>query len=329
MNANGEKTGGRQKGTPNRVNASMKVRIKDFLFKNEEVMLEAFKAAKPNEKLNFWYKMTNLVCAKQTSSKDDGEWRPGEGIDAEWMTGYERYKKEMEEEEYEYQQLYTEKMKTERETNLYYKEFYKAATELVSMVKNQENVKNIKEQEGEEFWKKMSKLFMDSIVMLMQQKDIYPPKAIDHNGYIIQPKEGTAETQDKTAHENEPADEQPTLQQQEDNDQQDDRLFSSTLDNTTPDLPKNLINTYPRDGRGAVPAPVVSQQQQPCEMGISSESAKVRTTTQFQEDCLFSSTLDNTTDETKPKRLIPSYKIPSPNFQHNKKKNKKKNKRKK
>ena len=121
MDQNGNKTGGRQKGTPNRVNASIKVRIKDFILKNEEHMVNAFINAKPNEKLNFWYKMLNLVCAKQTSSKDDGEWRPGEGIDFNWMTGYERYKREMEEEEYQYQQEYTEKFRTEKELNIYKK----------------------------------------------------------------------------------------------------------------------------------------------------------------------------------------------------------------
>lgn len=84
MDKQGNKTGGRKKGTPNRVNASVKVRIKDFLIKTEDAMMEAFMNAKPNERLNFWFKMANFICAKQTSSKDDGEWRPGEGIIADW-----------------------------------------------------------------------------------------------------------------------------------------------------------------------------------------------------------------------------------------------------
>ena len=94
MNAQGEKTGGRQKGTPNKVNASVKLRVKDFLFKNEELMQEAFEKAKPGERLNFYYKMLNLVCAKQTSSKDDGEWRPGDDIDTEWTSGLEKYRRQ-------------------------------------------------------------------------------------------------------------------------------------------------------------------------------------------------------------------------------------------
>ena len=97
MDKQGKKTGGRQKGTPNKINASVKVRIKDFLIKTEDAMMDAFMQAKPNEKLNFWFKMANFICAKQTSSKDDGEWRPGEGIFADWSTNDEWYQEDLEE----------------------------------------------------------------------------------------------------------------------------------------------------------------------------------------------------------------------------------------
>jgi len=96
MDKNGNKTGGRQKGTPNKINASIKVRIKDFLIKTEDAMMDAFMRAKPNERLNFWFKMANFICAKQTSSKDDGEWRPGEGIVADWSTNDQWYQNDME-----------------------------------------------------------------------------------------------------------------------------------------------------------------------------------------------------------------------------------------
>ena len=97
MDKNGNKTGGRQKGTPNKVNASIKARIKDFLIRNEVVMQAAFMEAKPGEKLKFWFNMTSLVCAKQTSSKDDGEWRPGEDIVADWSPKDEWFQKDMDE----------------------------------------------------------------------------------------------------------------------------------------------------------------------------------------------------------------------------------------
>ncbi len=111
MDKNGNKTGGRQKGTPNKVNASIKARIKDFLIRNEAVMQAAFMEAKPGEKLKFWFNMTNLVCAKQTSSKDDGEWRPGEDIVADWSPKDEWYQKDMDE---QYESLLGSKHKNEK-----------------------------------------------------------------------------------------------------------------------------------------------------------------------------------------------------------------------
>jgi len=189
MDKQGNKTGGRQKGTPNRVNASIKVRIKDFLLKNEEHMLEAFLAAKPNEKLNFWYKMTNLVCAKQTSSKDDGEWRPGEGIDPDWMTGYERYKQQMEEEEYAYQQEYTEKFKEEKKEIKYRNEFYKVAKNLVTIISSNEFMKKAEKQYGQEqFWGKLENLIMTAVAKELESQDIYPPKQLKMHGTVINPK---------------------------------------------------------------------------------------------------------------------------------------------
>ena len=189
MDKQGNKTGGRKKGTPNRVNASIKVRIKDFLLKNEDHMLEAFLAAKPNEKLNFWYKMTNLVCAKQTSSKDDGEWRPGEGIDPDWMTGYERYKQQMEDEEYAYQQEYTEKFKEEKKEIKYRNEFYKAAKNLITTVSSNEFMKKAEKQYGQEqFWGNLENLIMTAVAKELESQDIYPPKQLQMHGTVINPK---------------------------------------------------------------------------------------------------------------------------------------------
>lgn len=46
MNAQGQKTGGRQKGTPNKVTASMKIMIKAFFMNNYDELQEAFGKAK-------------------------------------------------------------------------------------------------------------------------------------------------------------------------------------------------------------------------------------------------------------------------------------------
>ncbi len=206
MDQNGNKTGGRQKGTPNRVNASIKVRIKDFILKNEEHMVNAFINAKPNEKLNFWYKMLNLVCAKQTSSKDDGEWRPGEGIDFNWMTGYERYKREMEEEEYQYQQEYTEKFRTEKELNIYKTQFFQAAEKMMKIISSNEFLKQVEEKCGKEnFWDNMLDITSQTVVKALENNNIYPTQEIDLGRTIAKPKPQTpqptltTDTQEKQA----------------------------------------------------------------------------------------------------------------------------------
>lgn len=192
MDQNGNKTGGRQKGTPNRVNASIKVRIKDFILKNEEHMVNAFINAKPNEKLNFWYKMLNLVCAKQTSSKDDGEWRPGEGIDFNWMTGYERYKREMEEEEYQYQQEYSEKFRTEKELNIYKTKFFQAAEKMMKIISSNEFLKQVEEKCGKEnFWDNMLNITSQTVVKALENNNIYPTQEIDLGRTIAKPKPQT------------------------------------------------------------------------------------------------------------------------------------------
>ena len=151
-----QKTGGRQKGTPNRINASVKVRIKDFLLRNEETMLNAFQQAKPNEKLNFWYKMTNLVCAKQTNGKDDGEWRPGPGIDAEWLTPYEKERRVDEMECREYMNDLKRNLQCSKEVNKAKYKLYEETFKMVQILVENDTIKKIKEQEGDKmFWQKL------------------------------------------------------------------------------------------------------------------------------------------------------------------------------
>ena len=141
MDKNGNKTGGRQKGTPNKVNASIKARIKDFLIRNEAVMQAAFMEAKPGEKLKFWFNMTNLVCAKQTSSKDDGEWRPGEDIVADWSPKDEWFQKEMDE---QYESLLGNRHKNQKvlQEQLVMAELFNQCSDSIKAMSN-ESIKNI------------------------------------------------------------------------------------------------------------------------------------------------------------------------------------------
>lgn len=83
-----QKTGGRQKGTPNKVNASMKIMLKAFYIGNFDAMQDAFDRVKPIEKLNFITKMMPYLCAKATPENNGGEWLPSDNMDTTWIDDY-------------------------------------------------------------------------------------------------------------------------------------------------------------------------------------------------------------------------------------------------
>ena len=83
MNAQGQKTGGRQKGTPNKLTASMKYLTKALFLNNYELLEESFQQCKPNERLNFYAKMQPYLCARETSNENGGEWIIGQNMEHE------------------------------------------------------------------------------------------------------------------------------------------------------------------------------------------------------------------------------------------------------
>ena len=89
MNAQGQKTGGRQKGTPNKINASVKYMFKALMMNNYDLVEDSFQKAKPNERLTFIAKMTPFLCAKEQPSKNGGEWVMDQSMDHEWFQMYE------------------------------------------------------------------------------------------------------------------------------------------------------------------------------------------------------------------------------------------------
>ena len=89
MNAQGQKTGGRQKGTPNKITASVKYMFKALMMNNYDLVEDSFQKAKPNERLTFIAKMTPFLCAKEQPSKNGGEWVMDQSMDHEWFQMYE------------------------------------------------------------------------------------------------------------------------------------------------------------------------------------------------------------------------------------------------
>ena len=89
MNAQGQKTGGRQKGTPNKITASVKYMFKALMMNNYDLVEDSFQKAKPNERLTFIAKMTPFLCAKEQPGKNGGEWVMDQSMDHEWFQMYE------------------------------------------------------------------------------------------------------------------------------------------------------------------------------------------------------------------------------------------------
>ena len=89
MNSQGQKTGGRQKGTPNKITASVKYMFKALMMNNYDLVEDSFQKAKPNERLTFIAKMTPFLCAKEQPSKNGGEWVMDQSMDHEWFQIYE------------------------------------------------------------------------------------------------------------------------------------------------------------------------------------------------------------------------------------------------
>ena len=63
------KTGGRQKGTPNKITASMKYMFKALIMNNYDIVEDAFMKAKPKEQLNFIAKIAPYLCAKEAPNE--------------------------------------------------------------------------------------------------------------------------------------------------------------------------------------------------------------------------------------------------------------------
>lgn len=64
-----QKTGGRQKGTPNKTTSDLKKWIFEFVDSNLEVLKNDFARMDPEDKVNFIIKLLPYVLPKQTETK--------------------------------------------------------------------------------------------------------------------------------------------------------------------------------------------------------------------------------------------------------------------
>jgi len=67
--AKGHKTGGRGKGTPNKITADLRERIHDFLLENWQFIQDDFKKLDPKDRLLFYEKLLQYGLPKLQSTE--------------------------------------------------------------------------------------------------------------------------------------------------------------------------------------------------------------------------------------------------------------------
>lgn len=67
--AKGEKTGGRERGTPNKLTADLRLRINDFLNDNWSSLQTDFNSLESKDKLNFYEKLLQYGLPKLQSTE--------------------------------------------------------------------------------------------------------------------------------------------------------------------------------------------------------------------------------------------------------------------
>jgi len=62
-----EKTGGREKGTPNRVTTDLRIFINDLLNNNRQQLIKDMKKLEPQQRVGFYEKLLGYVIPKMSS----------------------------------------------------------------------------------------------------------------------------------------------------------------------------------------------------------------------------------------------------------------------
>jgi hypothetical protein len=65
-----DKTGGRNKGTPNKVTTELRVRISNFLDAKFDTILDEFNELEPKDKVNLYLKLIEYVIPKMRSFEE-------------------------------------------------------------------------------------------------------------------------------------------------------------------------------------------------------------------------------------------------------------------
>ncbi len=198
-----QKTGGRQKGTPNKTTASVKLFIKNHLLapENVEAYQQAFLTAKPEALIAHYEKMIRYICAPQSDKTNGGEWLPDDNMDLEWPTFFERRQDAIHEKvTAQDDALHEKKLKAAEmayEMDFYRQKFYEMGTQIKDVLTNTAFFQEIIIRYGaDNFWKALNDFDNRLIAKCLEIQGIVPPKPISIAETVIYPPEDTTATEE-------------------------------------------------------------------------------------------------------------------------------------
>ena len=198
-----QKTGGRQKGTPNKTTASVKLFIKNHLLapENVEAYQQAFLSAKPEALIAHYEKMIRYICAPQSDKTNGGEWLPDDNMDLEWPAAFERRQDAIHEKYVAQDDALHEKKLNAAEMaykmDFYRQKFYETGAQLKDVISNTDFFKELIIRYGaDNFWKALNDFDNRLIARCLELQGIVPPKPISIAETVIYPPEDTTATEE-------------------------------------------------------------------------------------------------------------------------------------
>ena len=209
-----QKTGGRQKGTPNKTTASVKLFIKNHLLapENVEAYQQAFLSAKPEALIAHYEKMIRYICAPQSEKTNGGEWLPDDKMDLEWPADFGRRQDAIHEKLVAQDDaLHEKKLKAAEmayEMDFYRQKFYEMGVQLKDVISNTDFFRELIIRYGaDNFWKALNDFDSHLIAKCLELQGIVPPKPIRIADTTIYPPEDTTATEESETPEDTTAEE--------------------------------------------------------------------------------------------------------------------------
>ena len=283
-----QKTGGRQKGTPNKTTASVKLFIKNHLLapENVEAYQQAFLTAKPEALIAHYEKMIRYICAPQSDKTNGGEWLPDDNMDLEWPTFFERRQDAIHEKvTAQDDALHEKKIKAAEmayEMDFYRQKFYEMGTQIKDVLTNTAFFQEIIIRYGaDNFWKALNDFDNRLIAKCLEIQGIVPPKPISIAETVIYPPEDTTATEESDTPETTNAEEAEINKESDTNEESEEsELYEESSSNeSSEEYSLNEVPVSQTENIAPSPSTIESPQPSPSpssNCGIESNLGKPR-----------------------------------------------------